>query len=283
MLLRLACPCFYTYGLLRSWEYFVTSDYSDTWRKHIVFSKEDGRQLRELFTQRYSTILVTLSLLLNVELGVLFNNSNFGKSVRDALENTHWEESVFWIGIFVCISFCTTFFGIMATATAWGALNAVGDPNIIFILRSNIGLTAAGLPFRYLTTTIHLSVWWLILTIITFLPIELSAGFLFVALIVHVNNSTLCSSLMEFVMKTCAMGEKGMFDEIFQEAGGSELDKMLITKSKELHIGRGTSAISKVYNSIRESKSYSETHQLSVRGADRSTRFSLTLSDLEED
>ncbi len=288
MLWRLVCPCFFTYGLLRSWEFFITSDHFDTWRKHIVFAKDDGRNLKELFTQRYATILVILSLLLNAELGVLFSNSNFGNKVRNALENIYWEESAFWVGLFVCISFCTTFLGMMATVTAWGALNTVSDPNIIFILRSDIGLAGASLPFRFLTATIHLCIWWLFISIIILAPVELTAVFLCLAFIVFINHSTLYSSFMQFIMKTGAMGEKAMFDEIYQQAGGSELDKMLLTKSKQLHITRRDSAICDVYNQIRQSRSYSETHELSYRGSlpvfgEELNRARMTLSDLEED
>ena len=231
--LHLIFPCAYTWGLLQFWEYFVTVDHFDRWGKHIVFSKKDGSKLKQIVTQRYATILVFISLLLNAELNVLFSPSEFGENIRKAMTARDWTDLNMIIGILLCVSICTTIFAIISTVTAWGAINVVSDANILFLLRSDIGRIVTSLPFKYITLTLYLFMGWMSLAIGILMPSRTSIFVLSIAALCFLNMVSHYSTFLNIIMRTGAMKEEAMFDEIHTKCGGSELDELLMLKTRE--------------------------------------------------
>lgn len=230
---HLIFPCAHTWGLLQFWEYFVTVDHFDRWGKHIVFSKKNGSQLKQIVTQRYATILVFISLLLNAELNVLFSPSSFGEDVRKAMDTKDWTDLSLIIGVLLCVSICTTLFAIISTVTAWGAINVISDANIIFLLRSDIGRIVTSLPFKYITLTLYVFMGWMALAIGVLMPPKLSICVLVIAALCFLNMVSHYSTFLNIIMHTGAMKEEAMFDEMYTKCGGTELDKLLILKTRE--------------------------------------------------
>jgi hypothetical protein len=93
------------------WENFVSIDLSGLWRRHVVWAKNDGGDLRNTVTARFASTTVFLSLIVGAELGVLFSPSTIVEVVRQALADTATDSLKFWTGIVLCVSI---FFSISA-------------------------------------------------------------------------------------------------------------------------------------------------------------------------
>lgn len=106
--------------LLRPSEFFVTVDHSQIWRKHVAWSKPDGKDLRNYTAQRFSSSMVFLSLILAAEMNVLFNSSVITTDIRTQMINGNYGSVKHWIGCLILLSAAVTVIALVSTFTAWG-------------------------------------------------------------------------------------------------------------------------------------------------------------------
>ena len=96
-------------GLLRfPTEFLVTVDHSQLWRKHVAWSKPDGKELRNYTAQRFSSSMVFLSLMLAISMNVLFNSSIITTEIRSEMINGNYRSVKHWIGFVILLSSCVT-------------------------------------------------------------------------------------------------------------------------------------------------------------------------------
>jgi hypothetical protein len=108
------------YGLHGSpWEHMVSIDLGLLWRRHLVWAKSDGDQLRNIVTSRFANTIVFLTLLVSAEIGTLFSPSQVVEDVRVALQNNAYSSLQFWTGIVLCISIYYSIGALLANFTAW--------------------------------------------------------------------------------------------------------------------------------------------------------------------
>lgn len=107
-------------GLLHPSEFLVTVDHSQIWRKHVAWSKPEGQDLRNYTTQRFSSNMVFMSLILAAEINVLFNSSTIVTDIRAQMISGNYWSLEHSIGFLVLLSACVTVIALVTTFTAWG-------------------------------------------------------------------------------------------------------------------------------------------------------------------
>jgi hypothetical protein len=107
-------------GLLHPSEFLVTVDHSQIWRKHVAWSKPEGQDLRNYTTQRFSSNMVFMSLILAAEINVLFNSSTVVTDIRAQMISGNYWSLEHTIGFLVLLSACVTVIALVSTFTAWG-------------------------------------------------------------------------------------------------------------------------------------------------------------------
>lgn len=136
--------------LLSPHDLIAPVDLRALWRRHLVWAKNDERELLDIVTARFATTNIFLSLMCSAEVATYFSPSDIVTDVRQALrsgpENVDYLE--YLAGIVLIISIIVTGSAILANYTAWGIFKALGKSNTPIVLRSSVGLYAAQLPSR---------------------------------------------------------------------------------------------------------------------------------------
>lgn len=215
-------------GLLNPIEFFVTVDSFPIWRRHVAWAKPDGNELRQYTTQRFSSNMVLLSLLLGTEMTFLLDSET-----RQALKHSSYDSFVFWLAITIMISACITVIGLVATFTAWGMVSAISDANTHCLLRSNIGQYVTSLPAHFVVASLYIFLLWLIMWIINLL----NGGFICMVLILWVcyvffQVVISLSAFGRLIIHTGAMGTANVLDpRIEQRLLPSGLHASLLIKA----------------------------------------------------
>jgi hypothetical protein len=203
--------------LLKLREYIVTVDHFSIWRRHLAWAMENGKDLREYMTQRYASSMVFMSLLLSIELGVLFNSAGVTTDVRHALLEERHTSVAFWAGMSIILSAILTLLSLISTFTAWTMVSSVSEENAHCIFRSSIGQYCAELPGRFIVSSIYSFLAWLIMFFFLLLPFGYWSMLLMVigvGLFVHVI--TAFSAFGRVIMHTGAMGSQRIFDPVYE-------------------------------------------------------------------
>jgi hypothetical protein len=152
---------FYWFGIPGSiWENCVSVDLFGIWRRHLVWAKRDGHELRNTVISRFASTTVFLSLLVSAEIGVFFSPSSIVEAVRKALEQNETSTLEFWTGIALCVSTFFSISALLANFNAWSIFVVLSQENSATILRSSIGLYSAQMPSRLVITSIYLFFMW---------------------------------------------------------------------------------------------------------------------------
>lgn len=204
-------------GLLKLREFFITVDHFSIWKRHLAWAIENGKDLRDYMTQRYSSSMVFLSLLLSTELGVLFNSAQVTTSVRQSLHDQDHTSLHFWIGMTIILSVILTLVSLIATFTAWTMVSAVSEANAHCIFRSSIGQYVAELPGKFIVGSIYSFLLWVILYFFVLLPIGVwSILLLTLALTLFIHTITAFSAFGRIIMHSGAMGSKRIFEPEYE-------------------------------------------------------------------
>jgi hypothetical protein len=148
------------FGIPENWfDHFLCVDLSALWRRHLIWSKPAGNELREALTQRFSSTTVFVSLILGAEIGVLFSPSKPIDEMREAFK-AHDYSLEYWAGVALSMSIFFSIAALIANFTAWGIFSVIGDENLKLIARSSIGLYGAQLPNRLVVGVIYLFFLW---------------------------------------------------------------------------------------------------------------------------
>jgi hypothetical protein len=129
---------------------FYSVDLTALWRRHVVWSHKDGKDLLEIVTGRFATTQIFLSLLFAAEVGTYFSPSRIVTDVRNALRTGPYVGNPlrYATGIVLIVSIILTGSAVLANYTALGVFRCLGHENAAMVLRSDIGLYAAQLPSR---------------------------------------------------------------------------------------------------------------------------------------
>lgn len=141
-------------------EWLLSVDHFPIWRQHLIYSHSNGKDLRDILVQRFSSNMVILSLFLSIEVSTLFSPSDSATEVRAALRSNDYFDMKFAIGIIIILDIILTLMAILAAFTAWAMVSAIGDKNVHYIIRSSIGLYATQLPSRMLVAATYLFLTW---------------------------------------------------------------------------------------------------------------------------
>ena len=141
-------------------EWLLSVDHFPIWRLHLIYSHSDGKNLRDILIQRFSSNMVILSLFLSIEVATLFSPSDAATDVRHALRDEEYSSVKFAIGIIIIFDIIITLMAILAAFTAWAMVSAIGDKNVHYIVRSSVGLYATQLPSRMLVAATYLFFTW---------------------------------------------------------------------------------------------------------------------------
>jgi len=138
--------------MLLNWpvDLFYSSDLTALWRRHLVWSHKNHRELLEITLNRFQSTQIFLSLLFAAEVGTYFSPSRIVTDVRNALRTGPYEGSAleYATGIMLILSIIITGAAVLANYTAFGVFRCVSQENAAVILRSDVGLYAATLPSR---------------------------------------------------------------------------------------------------------------------------------------
>jgi hypothetical protein len=77
-----------------------------------IGAKPKGKEIRDYVTQRFSSNMVFLSLLLGTDMGIFMNSSAFTTEIREALMNEEYTSLKFYIGGVLALASCTTVMGV---------------------------------------------------------------------------------------------------------------------------------------------------------------------------
>ena len=203
-------------GLLHPSEFLVPVDQTTLWRRHIAWAKPNGKDIRDYTTQRFSSNMVFLSLLLGSQMSTLFNSAKFSTDIRYALRDEQYGDLKFLIGCVMVLGACVTAIGLIATFTAWSMISAISDSNAHSVLRSSMGQYVTNLPSRFVVAALYL-----FLTMLVLLIIEIASGpvcYCIVALVVYLFFQTVVSlsSFGRLIIHTGAMGQKKILDPEFE-------------------------------------------------------------------
>lgn len=195
-------------SLLKVREWFFTVDGFSIWRRHLAWSFSDGKDLRDYMTQRYASCMVFMSLLLSIELNVLFNSAGVTTEVRRALMEEQHATVSFWTGIAVILSAVLTLLSLISTFTAWSMVSSISEANAHCIFRSSIGQYAAELPGRFIVGSIYSFLIWLIMFFFLLLPLGIwSILLMVIGIVLFVHVIATFSAFGRILMHTGAMGE----------------------------------------------------------------------------
>jgi hypothetical protein len=151
----------YWFGIPGSiWEHCVSVDLFGIWRRHLVWAKRDGDELRNTVIARFASTTIFLSLLVSAEIGVFFSPSTIVEVVRKALEDNETRTLEFWTGIVLCVSIFFSISALLANFTSWSIFVVLSQENSATILRSSIGLYSAQMPSRLVILSIYLFFMW---------------------------------------------------------------------------------------------------------------------------
>lgn len=204
-------------GLIKLRELLITVDHFSIWRRHLAWAIADGKDLRDYMTQRYASSMVFMSLLLGMELNVLFNSAGVTTHMRQALMHEEIGEVSFWAGIIIMISAVLTLLSLISIYTAWTMVSAVSVTNAHCIFRSSIGQYVAELPGRFIVGSIYTFLVWLSLFFFLLLPFGFWSLFLLaIVLALFVHTITAFSAFGRVIMHTSAMGSNPIFDAEYE-------------------------------------------------------------------
>lgn len=200
----------------------------------MAWAMNEGKDLRDYMTQRYSSSMVFMSLLLSTELGVLFNSSSVPTDMRDALVTENMTSLSFWAGIVICFSAILTILSLISIFTAWTMVSAVSPTNAHCVLRSSIGQYAAELPGRFIVSAIYSFLLWLMIFFFILLPVGFWSIFLSTTVVIlFIHVITTFSAFGRIIMHSGAMGSNRIFDELFEASLLPHgLHANLLTKAK---------------------------------------------------
>lgn len=215
-------------------EHAVSVNHFFIWRQHLVWSKRNGEELRNILTQRYASSTVILSLLLSTELGVLFSPSPPANSVRIALGEEQDRSTLeFWTGVILCVSVFLTIAGLISTFTAWSVFASLSRENVHCIIRSTLGLYAAQMPSNIIMLAIYFFFTWIILFWYILMPLSWAIALNTVGVILIGHVVSTYSALGRVIMHSGAMGEEPILSRREQEMKTpEELFKALKRKTK---------------------------------------------------
>ena len=205
-------------GLLHPSEFLVTVDQKHIWRKHVAWSKPDGKDLRNYTTQRFSSNMVFLSLILAAEINVLFNSSMITTDIRTQMINGNYSSVKLWIGFVILLSACVTVIALVSTFTAWGMVSSIGDKNAHCLLRSSIGQLVTSLPSNYVVASLYLFLTWLILFVVELTRGPLQIVLLLVVMYLFFSTVVSLSAFGRLIIHTGAMAEKPVLDPALERA-----------------------------------------------------------------
>ena len=205
-------------GLLNVSEFFVTVDHSTSWRKHLAWSKPSGQDLRNYTTQRFSSNMVFMSLILGTELSVLFNSSNITTDIREQMMEGNIKSLRHWIGFVFLLSACVTVIALVATFTAWGMVNAIGDQNTHCLLRSSIGQLVTALPSNFAVASLYLFLLCLFLLIFELMSGPLQAVLITIVLYLFFQVVISLSAFGRLIIHTGAMSNRPVLDPKLERA-----------------------------------------------------------------
>lgn len=100
------------------WENFVSIDLFGIWRRHVVWAKHDGDELRTILAARFATTTVFQSLVVSAELAVFFGPATVNERVRNALDNNEMDSLEYWAGMFLCIAIFFSLSALISNFTA---------------------------------------------------------------------------------------------------------------------------------------------------------------------
>lgn len=222
--------------LLHPGDYFYSVDLTALWRRHLVWSHKDSKELLEIVTGRFATTQIFLSLLFAAAVGTYFSPSRIVTDVRSALRTGPFEGSPleYACGITLILSISLTGCAVLANYTALGIFKSISIDNAAMILRSDVGLYAAQLPSRltFLSIVIffawNVMFWWInnegyltpsiVLTVFTAL------------LLTHVISTF--SAMSRIIMETGAMGSVRVLPKDTEEQLlPHELTNVLLTET----------------------------------------------------
>lgn len=204
-------------GLLSPSEYFVTIDHSVLWYRHVAWAKPKGEDLRAYVTQRFSSNMVVLSLMLGAQINVFFNSSVELTEMRRMMATETYSDLKFWIGIVIALDACVTIMALVATFTLWGMISSISDTNSHALIRSSIGQYVISMPPRFVVAALYLFVFWLLLAFLDLMSgpsrILLAAVvfFLFFQVIVPL------SAFGRLIIHTGAMAKRRVLEENFEK------------------------------------------------------------------
>ncbi|CAB9497634.1 expressed unknown protein [Seminavis robusta] len=205
-------------GLLHPTEFLVTVDHSQLWRKHVAWSKPDGKELRNFTTQRFSSNMVFMSLILAAEMNVLFNSSQITTDIRTHMINGNYFSLKHWIGLVILLSACVTVIALVSTFTAWGMVSSIGDKNAHCLLRSSTGQLVTSLPSNYVVASLYLFLGWLVLFIIELTKGPVRIVLLLVVTYLFFQTVVSLSAFGRLIIHTGAMGSRPVLDPALEKA-----------------------------------------------------------------
>jgi hypothetical protein len=215
---------------------FYSVDLTALWRRHVVWSHKDGKDLLEIVTGRFATTQIFLSLLFAAEVGTYFSPSRIVTDVRNALRTGPYVGNPlrYATGIVLIVSIILTGSAVLANYTALGVFRCLGHENAAMVLRSDIGLYAAQLPSRLTFLSIitffawNVMFWWV--NVEGYYKSSLALTILTVLLIGHVI--TTFSAMGRVIMGTSAMGHEPILPKGTEEKLlPYELTNVLLTET----------------------------------------------------
>lgn len=225
-----------TWRLLHFSDILYSTDLTALWRRHLVWSHKDAKELLDIVTGRFATTQIFLSLLFAAEVGTYFSPSRIVTDVRNALRTGPHVGSPteYATGIVLIISIILTGSAVLANYTAMGVFRCVSPENAATILRSDVGLYAATLPSRLTFLSIitffawNCMFWWV--NVRGYYKSSLSLTVICALLIAHVIHTF--SAMSRIIMGTSAMGHtpilpKGTEEQLLPH----ELTNVLLTES----------------------------------------------------
>ena len=249
-------------GLLNWAEFFISVDQTGLWRRHIAWAKPKGKDIKDYTTQRFSSNMVFLSLLLGANMNVLFNSAALSKEIRDAIKYEDYGLK-YCIGVLLVLSAFVSVLGLVATFTAWGMISSISDCNAHSLLRSSMGQYVTSLPSRFVVGALYLFLSWLVLLVVDmvsgpFVVILLSVvAYLFFQVVVSL------SAFGRLIIHTGAMGRKKVLDpEMERQLLPSGLHASLLIKATE-RCRRRTSVHTQYATPLARSDSPAESYGMS--------------------
>ena len=222
-------------------DFFVSVELTALCRLHLVYAREDGKELITLFTSRFASLSTMVTLLVGTQVATLFSPSRPAERARTALEEKNVSEVAFWAGFFLCLGIIFSILSLGSILTAWATINAIGSKNAHIILRSSICLYAATLPVRLSLFSIYLLFvllnlfWYVIAAWDVALPLTLLSS-IFVFHIIPIYNS-----LGRVIMYSGSIGDERIMEEKAEELNPPEitaalLDKLVIARQGDISV-----------------------------------------------